>query len=147
MTWACHDLGFTPERREARGLAMGLAIGPTLAIVGIFLVGDALGTEAQAQAQAQAQSAQWCAYFTGGPTNCGFSTFEECLQAIKGKTGLCSQTPQDAPSSGDQSAPAHHHHHHLHRTHQRPKKSAAHPTDKIDETDKIDKTDKIEVEP
>jgi hypothetical protein len=130
----CHDPGFTSERRKARALAIGLTMGPTLAIVGILLVGDALGTPAQAETP----SAQWCAYFTGGPTNCGFSTFEECLQAIKGKTGLCSQTPQDAPSSGDQSAPAHHHHHHLHRTHQRPKKSAAHPTDKIDETDKIE---------
>jgi Protein of unknown function (DUF3551) len=130
MTWACHDLGFTPERREARGLAMGLAIGPTLAIVGIFLVGDAPGTQAQAQAQAQAQSAQWCAYFTGGPTNCGFSAFEECLKAIKGKTGLCSQNPQNQPSPpGDQSAPVHHRRHRLHRAHQHPKNAAADETE------------------
>jgi hypothetical protein len=92
-------------------------MGPTLAIVGIFLVGDALGTPAQAQAQ----SAPWCAYFTGGPTNCGFSTFEDCLKAIKGKTGLCSQNPQDATSTpDDQSPPVHHHRHRLHRAHQRP---------------------------
>jgi hypothetical protein len=108
------------------GLAIGLGMGPTLAIVGIFLVGDPMGSPAQAQAQ----SAQWCAYFTGGPTNCGFSTFQECLTAIKGKTGLCSQNPQnEPPPSGDQSAPVHHHRHRLHRAHQHPKKAAADDTE------------------
>jgi hypothetical protein len=91
-------------------------MGRTLAIVGLFLVGDALGTSAQAQ------SAQWCAYFTGGPTNCGFATFEQCLQAIKGKTGLCNQSQQNqqpAPSSGEQPAPVHHRRHYSHRAHRR----------------------------
>jgi hypothetical protein len=36
-------------------------------------------------------AAQWCAYFTGGPTNCAFARFEDCLAAIKGKTALCVQ--------------------------------------------------------
>jgi hypothetical protein len=130
MTWACHEFGSASERRKARGLAtelaIGLTMGSTLAIVGIFLVGDAPGT----QAQAQAQSAQWCAYFTGGPTNCGFSAFEECLKAIKGKTGLCSQNPQNQPSPpGDQSAPVHHRRHRLHRAHQHPKNAAADETE------------------
>jgi hypothetical protein len=128
MTWACHDLGSTSERRKGQGTGHGTGMEPTLAIVGIFLVAVVLGS--QAQAQAPAQSTQWCAYFTGGPTNCGFSTFEECLKAIKGKTGLCNQSPQNAPSPpDDQSAPAHHRQHRLHRAHPRPKKTAASETE------------------
>jgi hypothetical protein len=130
MTWACHDLGSTSERRKGQGTGHGTGMEPTLAIVGIFLVAVVLGSQAQAQAQAPAQSTQWCAYFTGGPTNCGFSTFEECLKAIKGKTGLCNQSPQNAPSPpDDQSAPAHHRQHRLHRAHPRPKKTAASETE------------------
>jgi hypothetical protein len=40
-------------------------------------------------AQAQNDQQQWCAYFTGGPTNCGFTTLAQCLEAIRGKTALC----------------------------------------------------------
>jgi hypothetical protein len=91
-------------------------MGRTLAIVGIVLFGDMLS------ANAQTQSGQWCAYFTGGPTNCGFATFEECLQAIKGKTGLCNQnqqSQQSAPPSDDRTAPVHHLRHRLHHGHHR----------------------------
>lgn len=47
-----------------------------------------------AHAQGDQQKQQWCAYFTGGPTNCEFATFDDCLQAIKGKTALCVQNAQ-----------------------------------------------------
>lgn len=60
--------------------------------VGMILVhGSAVS---YAQAQNEQHDGQWCAYFTGGPTNCSFATFEECLQAIRGKTGLCNQSSQ-----------------------------------------------------
>jgi hypothetical protein len=39
-------------------------------------------------------AAHWCAYFTGGPTNCDFAVFKDCLEAIKGKTALCVQKAQ-----------------------------------------------------
>jgi hypothetical protein len=42
-----------------------------------------------AQTQSAQQNGQWCAYFSGGPTNCSFTTFEQCLAAIRGKAGLC----------------------------------------------------------
>lgn len=43
---------------------------------------------------ARTQTEPWCAYFTGGPTDCGFTTFEQCLAAIRGKTGLCNRNSQ-----------------------------------------------------
>jgi hypothetical protein len=61
---------------------------------GILIVGNAIG---YAQARHDEQNGQWCAYFTGGPTNCSFATFEECLRAIKGQTGLCNQNQQNVP--------------------------------------------------
>jgi hypothetical protein len=70
-----------------------------LAVAIGMLVGGALNANAQAQNQ------PWCAYFSGGPTNCGFATFEECLQAIHGKTGLCDRNTQNAQPSGTQSSP------------------------------------------
>jgi hypothetical protein len=78
--------GGTISRNQAafkRGrLAMGRrwVIATTILIVGKML-----------SVAAQEKNAQWCAYFSGGPVNCGFATFEECLKAIHGKTGLCQQ--------------------------------------------------------
>jgi hypothetical protein len=66
-----------------------------LTAVASFVVGSALASSAQAQSGQQ--NVQWCAYFTGGSTNCSFSTFEDCLQTIKGKTALCVQNAQNAP--------------------------------------------------
>ena len=69
----------------------------TLAVaVGILVIGGTLNAKAQNEQKKQA----WCAYFTGGPTNCGFATFEQCIEAIKGKTGLCNQNSQYSPAAG-----------------------------------------------
>jgi hypothetical protein len=70
--------------------------------VGILIVGNAVS---YAQTRNDEHNGQWCAYFTGGPTNCGFATFEECLQAIKGKTALCNQ--QYAPAAASPPTPVH----------------------------------------
>jgi Protein of unknown function (DUF3551) len=72
----------------------------TLAVAVGILIGTGLNAKALAQNQ------PWCAYFSGGPTNCDFATFEECLQAIHGKTGLCDRNNQSAQPSGPQSTPA-----------------------------------------
>ena len=69
-----------------------------LMAVAILVAWDPLTSSAQAQSDQQ--NGQWCAYFTGGPTNCGFATFDDCLQAIKGKTGLCNQNAQYVPPVG-----------------------------------------------
>ena len=85
----------TPHNRFVRTMVIA---------VGIFLVGKAVS---YVQAQSDQQNGQWCAYFTGGPTNCSFATFEECLQAIKGKTALCDQNHQYAPPASAEPSPAH----------------------------------------
>jgi hypothetical protein len=38
----------------------------------------------------------WCAYYggRGGGTNCGFSTFQQCLWAISGNGGNCGSNPR-----------------------------------------------------
>jgi hypothetical protein len=77
---------------KRRRLAMGRTwvIATTILIVGKML-----------SVAAQEQNARWCAYFSGGPVNCGFATFEECLKAIHGKTGLCQQyLPPAEPNPG-----------------------------------------------
>lgn len=71
--------------------------------VGILIVATVFGTGAQAQNDQQ----QWCAYFSGGPTNCSFTTFAQCLEAIHGKTALCQQNAQYVPPAGSNSGTAH----------------------------------------
>lgn len=86
---------------------MGTTWATTLAII---VVADVIGTSAQAQNNQQ--SDQWCAYFTGGPTQCEFATFAQCLQAIKGKTGLCERQQQSVtPATPAPSSPNRHRRH------------------------------------
>jgi hypothetical protein len=72
---------------------------------GILIAGDAIS---YAQAQNN-QPGEWCAYFTGGPTNCGFATFQQCLEAIHGKTGLCDHNPRYVPPASAQPSPGRRH--------------------------------------
>lgn len=64
-------------------------MGCRLAIaISVMAVGGALSTGSRAQ---------WCAYFSGGPTDCRFSNLEQCIEAIRGKAGLCDRHPQYEP--------------------------------------------------
>lgn len=76
----------------------------------ILIIGGALGSRALAQNDQQNQA--WCAYFTGGPTNCSFATFDDCLQAIKGKTALCVQNTQYAAPTGSDTSTGNRRRHH-----------------------------------
>jgi hypothetical protein len=52
---------------------------------------------------AEAQSYPWCAYYNrdaGGATNCGFSTFQQCLATVSGVGGSCGANPQYRGSPG-----------------------------------------------
>jgi hypothetical protein len=80
---------YKAHKAKGQKLAVGRLL--LIAVAGLVL-GSALASSAQAQSDQQ--NAQWCAYFTGGPTNCSFSTFGDCLQTIKGKTALCVQNAQ-----------------------------------------------------
>jgi Protein of unknown function (DUF3551) len=56
---------------------------------------------------AEAQSYPWCAYFTGGPVDCKFTTLEQCMAAIRGKTALCNQDAPIVPPGDTRPKPAH----------------------------------------
>jgi hypothetical protein len=68
----------------------------SIAVVGICIVG--IGT------RAQAQNYPWCAYYSGGAvgggTNCGFITFEQCMETARGLGSLCQPNTQYVPPPG-----------------------------------------------
>jgi hypothetical protein len=70
---------------------------PTLAIA-------ALVAAIALRSAAQAQGNPWCAFFSGGPTNCGFATLQDCMKAIQDKPGLCDRKPQGVPLDLDPAA-------------------------------------------
>jgi hypothetical protein len=46
---------------------------------------------------AVAQNSPWCAYYDlgeGGATNCGFSTYQQCLATVSGIGGSCGPDPR-----------------------------------------------------
>ena len=55
-------------------------------------------------ASASAQNYPWCAVYgganTGGASNCGFVTFEQCLATLSGMGGFCNRNTQYVPYSG-----------------------------------------------
>jgi hypothetical protein len=53
-------------------------------------------------APAHAQNYPWCAYYSGkgGGTNCGFTTFEQCLTNVSGIGGFCEPNTLYQPPAG-----------------------------------------------
>ena len=54
---------------------------------------------------AEAQNYPWCAAYSGGDTggggtNCGFTTFQQCLDTVRGIGGFCEQNTQYQPPPG-----------------------------------------------
>jgi hypothetical protein len=68
---------------------------------------------------ANAQNYPWCAEYgggdMGGSTNCGFSTYEQCMVTLSGMGGFCNRNTQYVPPPGPHSvtpyAPRHHRRH------------------------------------
>jgi hypothetical protein len=59
-----------------------------------------IGTAAIGQS-AHAQNYPWCAQYSGlGGTNCGFSTFAQCMATLQGMGGFCNQNTQYLPPGG-----------------------------------------------
>jgi len=53
--------------------------------------------------RAEAQNYPWCAYYSGkegGGTNCGFTTFQQCLATVSGIGGSCNVNTQYQPPPG-----------------------------------------------
>jgi hypothetical protein len=65
-----------------------------LSLFGVLLVTAAIGTSAHAQ------NRPWCAFYDGhfgGASNCGFSTYEQCLATISGVGGWCQPNTMYVP--------------------------------------------------
>jgi hypothetical protein len=74
-------------------------------IVIIMLVATGL-----APTPAAAQNYPWCAYYGGrdaGASNCGFSTYEQCMATLSGMGGFCNRNTQYVPATGPHGPPAH----------------------------------------
>ena len=76
--------------------------------VSLFILG-VFAAVACAERPAEAQNYPWCAYYNGkfGGTNCGFTTFQQCLDTVSGIGGFCQLNnlyqppPGPHPSSGE----------------------------------------------
>ncbi len=66
-----------------------------LFVAGTLLAAAMIGTPAQAQ------NYPWCAYYSGrggGGTNCGFTSYQQCMATISGIGGFCGRNTQYRPS-------------------------------------------------
>jgi hypothetical protein len=82
-----------------------------LFVAGIFLGAAAVST------RAEAQNYPWCAYYARGDgTNCGFTTYEQCMATVSGIGGFCNINTQYVPPPGPH-APS------VRRRHKRPRHS------------------------
>jgi hypothetical protein len=66
----------------------------------LFLL-TVLAATAAVGTRAQAQNYPWCAYYGGGDmgggSNCGFTTFEQCMATVSGIGGVCQVNTQYVP--------------------------------------------------
>jgi Protein of unknown function (DUF3551) len=80
----------------------------------LLIVAAILVVAELAPREAEAQNYPWCAYYGGvmggGGTNCGFTTFQQCLATVSGIGGSCEPNTQYVPPPGPR-APAHRRHH------------------------------------
>jgi hypothetical protein len=66
-----------------------------------FCLGAVLSVLALIGTPARAQDYPWCAFYTGpfSATNCGFSTYQQCLATISGIGGYCQPNTMYVPPS------------------------------------------------
>ena len=68
---------------------------PLLLVLGTLIGTAAIGT------RADAQNYPWCAIYgggsNGGATNCGFTTFQQCMATVSGIGGFCQPNTQYQP--------------------------------------------------
>jgi hypothetical protein len=86
----------------------------------LIAVLSVVAATASAGTPAQAQNYPWCEYLGGGEgggggRNCGFISFEQCMQSAWGNGGDCRQNTQYEPPAGPHHqtavAPAYRTHH------------------------------------
>jgi hypothetical protein len=94
---------FEADVRVYGGKAMRPAMKALILAFGISLTAGAVSIPAQAQ------NYPWCAYYDNGQagTNCGFSTFQQCMTTLSGMGGFCDRNTQYVPAPGPHSNPRH----------------------------------------
>jgi hypothetical protein len=68
-----------------------------LFVLGISVCVVGIGT------RAEAQNYPWCAIYSGfddGGRNCGFTTFQQCMETARGMGSLCQPNTQYVPPPG-----------------------------------------------
>ena len=68
----------------------------------LFMLGIGVGILCLEQ-PAEAQNYPWCAIYDGGMgggTNCGFTTYEQCMETARGLGSLCQPNTQYVPPPG-----------------------------------------------
>jgi hypothetical protein len=69
-----------------------------LLLLAAYVAADAVGT------RAEAQNYPWCAIYNGGAvgggTNCGFTTFQQCMETARGLGSNCQPNTQYQPPPG-----------------------------------------------
>lgn len=74
------------------------------------LLGGVLICVSAAATPAAAQNYPWCAYYAmggdGGGTNCGFTTYQQCMETLSGMGGFCNRNTQYVPPPGPRAKPA-----------------------------------------
>jgi hypothetical protein len=67
-----------------------------LFLLGVWIAAVAVGT------RAEAQNYPWCAVLNTGDAsyNCGFTSFEQCMETVRGIGGFCNQNTQYQPPPG-----------------------------------------------
>jgi hypothetical protein len=72
-----------------------MAMRRSIFILAVFVAGVFVAVGG-AERPAAAQNYPWCAYYNvwQGATNCGFSTFQQCLATVRGVGGSCGLNPQ-----------------------------------------------------
>ncbi len=67
-----------------------------LLILSILIAAAGIGT------RAEAQNYPWCAHYSGGSMggamNCGFTTFQQCLDTVSGIGGFCEKNDWYKPT-------------------------------------------------
>ncbi len=78
---------------------MKAALFVPLFVLALLFTAVALAPRAQAQS-----NYPWCAYYGSGfsGTNCGFTSFEQCLENVRGIGGFCQKNDWYRPSAAAQ---------------------------------------------
>ena len=70
----------------------------------LLLLAMTIGAISAAGTPAFAQNYPWCAVYSGrgmgGASNCGFSSFEQCMANVSGIGGFCQQNTQYRAPAG-----------------------------------------------